>query len=112
MNLQHELVVEAHARHFGEHLAAEQVRVARVGRALRDAHEQRLGIGRTQVRGARRGMTVIGGSGAHHREERAALAMRGEIAAPRKRVLAGELAEPAQVVEKPDVSGSTTLSGR
>ena len=32
MDLQHQPVVEAHARHLGEHLAAEQIGVARVAR--------------------------------------------------------------------------------
>ena len=38
--------------------------------------------------------------------------MRGEIAAPGPRVLAGELAELATLAAKPSNSGSTTGSGR
>ena len=98
MNLQHQPVVEAHARHLGEHLAAEQLRVAGTHLAAGHAIEQRLGIGRAQVGGTRGGMAVIRRSRTHHREERAALAMRGEIAAPCERIFAGELAELLQVV--------------
>ena len=69
---------------------------------LHDAAEQRFGIGGRKIRGARRGMSVIRGRGAHDREERAALAMRGEISAPRQGVFAGERAELLEVVEETD----------
>ena len=68
--------------------------------ALHDAREQRFGIRRTQVRGARGRMAVIGGGGAHDGEERAALAMRGDVAAPGQRVFTGDRAESLEVVEE------------
>ena len=42
MDLQHEAVVQAHGRHFDQHLAAEQLGVARLPRPGHDAPEQVL----------------------------------------------------------------------
>ena len=82
MDLHHEAVVEAHARHLGQHLAAEQLGLVRRRRAGERAVEQRSALGRREIAGARRRVAVVGRRRAHRLEERAALAVRGEIAVP------------------------------
>ena len=94
MNLHHQPVVEAHLRHLGQHLGRGTSRPLRRrsfprarGRAAA-AHCAGSSVARPRGR-----MAVIGRRRAHRPEERAARAMRGEIAAPGRCVLAGELAE-------------------
>src|SRR5689334_5235421 len=50
-------------------------------------------------------MPVVGGRGAHDREERATLAMRGEISTPAQRVFTRDRAEALEVVEEADGVG-------
>ena len=69
--------------------------------ARRDASEQRLGLGLREIGGSRGRMAVIGRGRAVLPEERAALAMRLEIAAPGRGVAAGQLAEPREIFAKP-----------
>ena len=59
MDLHHQPVIEAHARHLGQHLAAEQVGLGR-HLPLATLAEQRLGLGLREIGGARGRMAVVG----------------------------------------------------
>ena len=61
MDLQHEPIVEAHLRHFGQHLRAEQPALALVVRAAPDAVEQFFGRCVGEVRRLRGRMAVVAG---------------------------------------------------
>ena len=60
MDLQDQPVVEAHLRHLGQHLGAEQPPLALVGRAAPDAVEQFLGRRVGEVGGLGGRMAVVG----------------------------------------------------
>jgi hypothetical protein len=112
VDLQHQPVIKAHPRHLGQHLAAEGVGLLRrAGAAQRLSNSAAPRPG--QVLGPGGGVAVIGGGAPKVLEERPARAVRGEIAAPGRRVLARS-ARPAarHSPAKPANSGSTTGSGR
>ncbi len=93
MDLHHHPVLEAHRRHLGQHLGAEQLGVApasSVPPTMRPNSASASARGRSAV--ARGRMAVIGGGRAGGAEVGAALAVRGEIAGPAQHVLAGQLA--------------------
>ena len=98
VDLQHQAVVEAHPRHLGQHLAAELLGLGRRDRTGERALEQPLAVRLGEVAGQRRRVAVVGRGRPHRLEERAAVAVRGEVALPGQRVLAGERAEALDVV--------------
>ena len=73
MDLHDQAVVDAHARHLGEHLGAEELLLLRVGAAGRAPVEERRGFLRGKIGGAGGGMAVIGGRAAELLEARAGL---------------------------------------
>ncbi len=97
MDLQHEAVLEAHARHLGQHLAAEGVGLVGRDPTRQSAREERGGLGLRQVLGARGGVAVVGAGGAERLEEGAAVAVGLEVSVPGGGVAAGELAEARDV---------------
>ena len=98
VDLQHQAVVEAHARHLGQHVAAEAVGLlgARPGRRARGGTAPRPRLAR-QVLGAGGRVAVVAAGGAVRLEEGAAVAVRLEVAVPVAGVAAGDLAEPGDV---------------
>ena len=89
-------VVEAHRRHLGQHLRAEQLGVLGRPGAADDTAKQRFGLDERQVGCARGRVTMIGRRRAGFAEERAALAVGREIARPALDILAGHFAETRQ----------------
>ena len=69
MNLQHQSVVETHARHLGEHLTAEPLGIAQRMSTTDDAVEQRFGFPVAEIFRVRGRMTVIGRRRSHGSEE-------------------------------------------
>ena len=98
MDLHHEPVVEAHARHLGQHLRAEEFGILRRHALVEHAPEQFLGFARREVGGARAGMAVVGRRRAHAPEEVPAASVSREIAVPRLGVLARERGQFADAV--------------
>gem|GEM_PF-793842 len=96
MQLHHQPVLQAHARHLGQHLAAEHLGIHRPGPSGDDPVEQRLGLGRRQVGGGGGRMPVVGGGGAGGHEVPAADGECREVSPPGQRVLAGQ---PAKLLE-------------
>ena len=87
VDLHHHPVLDAHRRHLGQHLGAEQLGVLRAPIASDDAAEQGFRLGGREVGGAGGGVAVVGGGGAGGAEVGAALAVRGEIAGPAPHIL-------------------------
>ena len=100
VDLHHQAILRAHRRHLGEHLRTEQLGIGGGDIGADHPREQRLSLGRRQVRGLRGRVAVIGRGRPMPSEEGAALAVRGEIAGPAEHILAGQLAEPDQIVAK------------
>ena len=99
MDLHDHAVLDAHGRHLGQHLGAEQLRILG-GRAspvdTRRNSASASAVDRSAVLARR--MAVIGRGRAILTEERAALAMRVEIAAPGSGVASGQLAKAREIV--------------
>ncbi len=93
VDLHDEAVVDAHPCHFRQHLSAERFRFVRGDRARQRAIEQPLAGRGVEVQRARRRVAVIGRCRAHRLEICPPNAMRREVAAPRRGVLAGQGAE-------------------
>ncbi len=100
MDLHHQSVVQAHRRHFGQHLRPEEFGVRFRRGAGYHAGEQRPRIGGRKICGRGARMSVVGRRGAVRLEKVTALVMRGEIAGPGRRVFAGDGAELGDVVAK------------
>ncbi len=96
MDLHHQAIVHTHAGHFGEHLAAKDLRIPGAEPAAHDSVEQTADLVLRQVGRSAARMPVVGRGGAHLREERAALAVRAQIALPGTNVFTGESAELLQ----------------
>ena len=82
MDLHDEPVVEAHRRHFRQHLRAEEFGVGVGDFAGRNTSEQRGRFARREVGGRGAGVAVIARCRAMGLEEAAALTMGGEVAGP------------------------------
>ena len=93
MNLHHQPVFHAHARHLGEHLRAEQLLLGRVGLAGNHFAEQRGRLACGKVRRLRRGVPVVGRGAAQRLEARPRLRQRVQIALPRRGIFAVLLAQ-------------------
>ena len=93
MNLHDQAVFQAHLRHFGEHLRAEQLLLAGVGIARENLAEELRGFGGGKVGGLRGGMAMVGGGAAKFAEAGARLAQGIQVAVPGRSVFAGLLAE-------------------
>ena len=101
MDLHHEAVVEAHPRHLGQHLAAEQLGLVGGRAAGERAIEQPLACAPPADRTcARVGWPWSVDVAPIVLKNARRLPVRGEIAAPCRRVLAGERAERVHVVAK------------
>ena len=87
MNLHHQPVFQAHARHLGQHLRAEEFLLAGIGRAGQHPAKERLSLCRGKVGGLRGGMPVVGRRAAHRAEAQTRLGERVQIARPRCGVL-------------------------
>ena len=113
MDLHHEPVVEAHARHLGQHLRAEEFGILRRRRARRARAGTGPRLRAAEVGGARAGMAVVGRRRAHAPEELAAArgAPRGSRPTSRVSSPVSEASSPMPS-RKPGNSGSTTGSGR
>ncbi len=93
VNLHDEAVVDAHRGHLGQDLATERLGLGGGDGAGKRAIEETLALGRRKIAGLGRGVAVVGRRRAHRPEVRAAVAVRGEVACPGRRVLAGDGAE-------------------
>src|SRR5690606_6839343 len=82
MNLHHEAVVDAHARHFSQHLGSKQLCVSLIVAPGQYLVEKLFGTVLAEIGSLRGGMAMIGRRSAHAFEKRAPRAMRGEVAAP------------------------------
>ena len=82
MDLHHKSVIKAHASHLCQHLSAEQIRFIRRAGAGHRLGKKDFCLGLRQVRGARAGMAVIGGSCPEALEIGPAGAVRRQIAGP------------------------------
>ena len=60
MDLHYQAIVQAHARHFGEHLRAEEFPFVAISAPCYHSTEQRLGLGCRYIRGAGGWMSMIG----------------------------------------------------
>ena len=85
MDLHHEPVLEAHARHLGQHLRAEQLGVGRRSRRRATRSKSAAASAREQVGGLRRRVAVVGGRRADRLEEGAPLARARRDSPPRSR---------------------------
>ena len=100
MDLHDEPVLEAHARHFGQHLRAEHLGVGRRGAAAADAAVERGRFALWQVGGARGRVAVVGRGAADRLEIGAAPGERGEIAVVGRDVAIGDAPELRQVLDE------------
>ena len=78
VQLHHQAVFHAHARHFEQHIGREAGCVSRGGLAMQGALENRFGICRIERRAIRAERAGIGGCGAQGAEESAALLEGGD----------------------------------
>lgn len=100
MDLHDQPVVEAHPRHFCEHLRSKEVSLGRGGLAIADARQKLFGRVGGEIGGIGRRMTMVGRRRAMLLEEGAPRPMGCEIARPGIDVAAGDLAQCAQVLVK------------
>lgn len=97
VDLHDEPVDDAHARHLGQHLRAEEFGVRLVRRAGLDAVEERGGGGRLEIGGRRGRMAVGRGRPAHLDEVAPAIDERFEITRPGRGVASREAAELGEI---------------
>ena len=89
VELQHQPVIHAHGGHLDEHLSAEALRVAWFRLPGEDPREQLFRFTQRQVRGGRRGVSVVGRGGAAATNR--LVGPKGvEVALPRRGVRTGE----------------------
>ena len=97
MDLHHHAVRRAHPRHFGQHLRAEQRRIARAGLAGAHPFEQGPAFVGRQIGGLGRRHAMIGGNRAGCAEIGAALPVGIEIAIPASGIAAGHLGQRVEI---------------
>ena len=104
MQLHHHAVLDRHARHLHQHMAAEQLRLPRTNRAARHLGIERLGLFRRQIGGEGAWVAMIGRCRARGAEIGAALLMRAQIAGI-ARILACHGAETLHIVDELGIIG-------
>src|ERR1700677_1121709 len=98
MNLHHQAVVQAHTRHFCQHLCAEELLLLRVSLACDDTIEERGGGAAVEVSRACRGMPVIGCGATQFLKALAGMAESEQVAWPAGAILAVHLAQPLDIL--------------
>ena len=98
MNLHHQAVLQAHARHFRQHLSAEELLLLRVGLACDDAIEERRGGTAVEVSRPGCGMPVIGCGATQLLKALPGMAESEQIAWPAGAILAVHLAQPLDIL--------------
>src|SRR5580693_3267799 len=92
VNLHYQPIIEAHPRHFCQHLGAKEFMLLGVGAASDHTMKESGGLCCGKIHGSRRGVPVIGCRAAEFTEAATCLSERVQVARPRRRIFAGLLA--------------------
>src|SRR5208282_6927481 len=83
VNLHDQSVVEAHPRHFGQHLRAEEFLLLRISVVCKHATKELSSLRRGQIRGSCGGMPMVGCRATESAEADSRLSEGAQIAGPR-----------------------------
>ncbi len=106
MDLHHHAVVARHARELGQHLGAEQLRIAGLALAAQQTVEQRLAVGSGEIGSLHRRRTMIGRRCAMGAEVGAASFVRCQISLPVRGAEALDIGGEIRAVGIDDIVGA------